>query len=302
MRRGPRTLVAILATLLLLLASVSLAAAQTNTTEVVKPNDVSSGPWYFSSSANGNFDFMYGPATPPLGIGSVELTTASGTEGILLYTETFDGTALSDIQDITYSTYRSSFATDSSNTPYIEFNVTDGTNSATFIFDPVLSYGSAAPQADTWQSWDAMADSQTTNDGGWWSPDSIGSYTANTYVSWSELVNDIPGGTISSFLGFGAGDTGVNGAWDGAFTGNVDALMVTMTSGDSTTYNFDPYVNPPTTYAQCYFNGWQTFDNPAFSSRQQCADYVAAQQLRNYYCSRFPNLSICQDGVVPTVR
>lgn len=39
---------------------------------------------------------------------------------------------------------------------------------------------------------------------------------------------------------------------------------------------FDPLVGPPTSKKECKKDGWQTFNNPSFSSRKECERYVTA--------------------------
>src|SRR5688572_3491357 len=50
--------------------------------------------------------FVPGPGIPPMGCGSFQLTTISGAEKVFLFNYDHIGTRLSDINAISYSTYR----------------------------------------------------------------------------------------------------------------------------------------------------------------------------------------------------
>ena len=88
-----------------LLGGVATASAA-DTTEVVTAADLAGGDWYTADTRPpGTGTFENGPATPPLGTGSFELSTPDGTAKVQLFTDRYDGTRLADIDGIGYSTY-----------------------------------------------------------------------------------------------------------------------------------------------------------------------------------------------------
>ncbi len=112
--------------------------------------------------------------------------------------------------------------------------VGDGSSYATLVWEPIYAYGSAALMTDTWQTWDAMAASQTSFGGGWWSTTTIPGVCAfNCFVSWDDIVAANPDAKIK--YGFGVN---IGSGWNGAFSGAVDALTLTSDAG-TTTYDFE---------------------------------------------------------------
>jgi hypothetical protein len=88
--------------------------AATCLTEVITGDDISEQPentaplkaWVLYKRAAGEGDVRTGPETPPLGIGSYELTTPTGADKATLFNFEHTGTALEDINKMSYSTYR----------------------------------------------------------------------------------------------------------------------------------------------------------------------------------------------------
>src|ERR1044072_10034399 len=66
--------------------------------------------WVLYTRNAGNGAFRTGPGAPPLGVGSFEFTTPTGADKAPLFNFDHVGTALSDIDAISYSTYRTSGA------------------------------------------------------------------------------------------------------------------------------------------------------------------------------------------------
>jgi hypothetical protein len=87
------------------------ANAQTSVTEAditrqaEKTEPTNNWVGYFRNA--GALDFVPGPATPPLGCGSLQFTTAAGTDKAFLYNFDFNGTPLSAITALSYATYQS---------------------------------------------------------------------------------------------------------------------------------------------------------------------------------------------------
>ena len=58
------------------------------------------------------------------------------------------------------------------------------------------------------------------------------------------------------------------------FDGNVDAFTF-GTASDTTTFNFESTVAPPTDKDQCKNGGWQQFNAPAFKNEGDCVSSVS---------------------------
>jgi hypothetical protein len=96
-------------------------------------------------------EFTNGEAqAPPLGTGSFQVTATDGGNGGALATQAYDGTLVSALTALRYST-RSQEATDQ---PYIYINLSDV---STIYFIPANNVaGQGAPMANTWQTWNAL--------------------------------------------------------------------------------------------------------------------------------------------------
>src|SRR5699024_2780837 len=106
----------------------------------------------------GAIDFVQGPATPPLGCGSLQFTTNAGSDKAFLYNFDFNGTPLSAITALSYATYQSSGLPNQ--VPAINMVIDfDGPGvaggEAILIFEPVYNAAQGTISANTWQTWDA---------------------------------------------------------------------------------------------------------------------------------------------------
>lgn len=203
--------------------------------------------WVRTASGTAATDYETGPATPPMGAGSAELSVgADGDSAAQFRHAVANGTPLADITALRYSTY----VTDPGSggqAAYIILNVdldNNGTTDDQLFFEPVYqsgAYGGATVPnqcaghplcvaTDTWQTWDALH-------GGWWA------LSAGTFgpplTTLAEYAAAHPGarlantasGSLRFVAGFGAG------AWDN-FVGNIDAVTVGL-GASVTTYNFE---------------------------------------------------------------
>jgi len=221
-------------------------------TSVVTPANI--GVDWFSPDLRGGgyVTFVEGPAVPPLGTGSLEMGTTSGSDKAQLFNYDYIGTPLAEIGDISYATYRDSSSTNSAvQYPAINLEVDyvgDGSSYTTLVWEPVYPYGASNLAVDTWQTWDTFAPSQTGFGGGWWSSRDIPGVCAfNCFVDWQTILENNPNAKIK--YGFGVN---VGSGWVGAFTGAVDALSLTV-NGEKTVYDFEP-VSSPTGKANFAFN------------------------------------------------
>lgn len=213
-------------------------------TIVVTPEDVDISWFPNDTRPPGYTDFVEGPNNPPLGIGSLEMGTSSGSDKAQLFNYDHIGTPLADIESITYATYRDGTSTNPpAQYPAINIEVDyigDGSSYTTLVWEPIYAYGQTNLAVDTWQTWDTMAPSQTGFAGGWWSTKDIPGVCAfNCFVDWDTILLNNPDAKIK--YGFGVN---VGSGWNGVFTGSVDALSITA-DGQTTVYDFEPFA-PPT--------------------------------------------------------
>ena len=246
-------------------AAYGLAPTLSSAAVVVTPSSM--GSWSFDTrDSNGTVtgattgSMVTGPATPPLGTGSADLTTPGGTgDGASeLRSSGYAGVALNTITALSYSAY-SNFVPTSSNQqqfPYFGLVVsTDGGASVadTIFFEaPYQQPGTGNPSLpdqgptvkNLWQTWNALA-------GGWW--DNNGIANAGTGVmSFSNLVAAIAAGasvpvgnvTITNTddgfghpLGGVRFDVGFASPGD-TFDGNVDNFTIGINNAN-TTYDFE---------------------------------------------------------------
>jgi hypothetical protein len=175
--------------------------------------------------------FVSGPATPPLGAGSYQLSI--GTDGWsfeALRLAVPAGTSLQDLTRLSYSTY----VTAPVAAPYLLINLDldgDGVTDDQLIWEP---YYQATVTPGAWQRWDAIGSL-------WWSPyaDPTGwagqqhPVTLAEYLAVVSPTADVPViGGIRVVAGCGWGNSN--------FVGNFDAFTIGV-SGTDTTYDFEPF-------------------------------------------------------------
>src|SRR5689334_6298535 len=107
---------AMLALLLVATFFLSSSAVHAATTSVITPADVATQPesvsfpsknWVGYFRNGGSYAFQNGPATPPLGNGSLRLNTPTGSDKETVFNFEHIGVKLSDINTMGYSTYLS---------------------------------------------------------------------------------------------------------------------------------------------------------------------------------------------------
>src|SRR5262245_44144966 len=198
-------------------------------------------------SSTGSQAFVTGPATPPLGTGSLQFTI--GSDGDSFETARYpdvDGLRLDVLTSLSYSTYITNF--NDGQAPYLILNIDfngDSTLDDQIFFEPV--YQSAAffppnpqgpPVEGQWQTWDAL-------NGGWWSLNGVCKATPGTGVkSLSDSPVCLPDAriinTATGDVGFRVA-TGCGGRAWAHCDGNVDNLTIGI-AGTCTTFNFEPDV------------------------------------------------------------
>jgi hypothetical protein len=242
--------------------------------------------WFFvndqtDSLATATGSMVSGPASPPLGTGSAHLTLTTATgpaaDGQALRLVAYQGTYLRDITALQYSTYRASNDPGNNLAIALQFDIDNDLDSTTIpnntyqgrlVFEPYQSTPGTVVQ-NTWQTWSPMA-------GRWWGSGSGPSRPiSNTCpqsspCTWTKILEDFPNAGIHAT--FGTVVLKAGSGWPG-FNGNVDALTI-GTSANTTTYNFEPTIGPPTNKDQCKNGGWQSFNTPAFKNQGDCVSYT----------------------------
>jgi len=194
-----------------------------------------------AGTGSGTGDFVVGPATPPLGVGSAHLQTPSGggDQSVQLRNTSWAGTALSDLTALSYSTYVTSW--NGQQLPFLNLYLdTDGDTvwDDRLWFEPTYSDGPnpGTEAQGVWQTWNAFS--------GKWYADSQGGpsinnvFSLNDYGSFSTAVIVNPTATLGGIRlasGF-ASDTD-------NFNTNVDNFTIGTAAG-TTTYNFEPTTAP----------------------------------------------------------
>jgi hypothetical protein len=207
--------------------------------------------------------FVTGPDTPPLGTGSFNTTTVTGAEKVFLFNYDHVGTALADIDDIAYSTYRTTGSAQQA--PALNLQVDYNGDAAggftTLVFEPVYNTAQGAVVDGVWQDWTA------NGSGRWWSTQPINDQCAGAvggcFKTWDEIVANNPDAVILGGVGInqGSGNPGLNA--------NTDAFTF-----DETTYDFEEF-RVPATKDDCKNGGWATFNNPTFKNQGDCVSSFA---------------------------
>ena len=227
--------------LALSVAIPSVASATTATTVVVSSSDLVTGspaPGQFvvinQSGGLGGVGLVFGPATPPLGLGSLQMNVTGAADHWSVYNYDHTGTKLADITALGYSTY-----TDNTTTaPILQIEIdpgnTTGTDAgvtySTLSFEPYLQSAGVTP--DTWQQWNVLS-------GEVWGTHLTGAPNGAP-LSWSNFLATYPNATITGGVGVNVGS-----GWS-AMTGDTDALTI-GTAAQATTYNFEPPFQVTTT-------------------------------------------------------
>lgn len=264
--------------------TVNQASAQPVT---VTPSDVnaSGGDWFTADTrAPGSGVFEVGPSTPPLGIGSFQLTTQTNPEKVQLFTNLYAGTPLASISGIGYETYRDPSSTGFiAGAPALNIRVdldNNGTADAYMVYEPYQDQGNAAVLTGQWQSWDAYRGGAAR----WWLNTGAGGCGQATPCTWSAIVAAFPNAKVKEGVNCGPGSVttpcpgslGVNqGSFNSGTVTNADALYVSV-GAQTTTFDFEPY-EVATSAGQCKNGGWKGVtrtDGSPFRNQGDCIQYV----------------------------
>ena len=223
--------------------------------------------WVLYTRNAGTGEFVNGPASPLLGTGSLNLTTPTGSDKVWLFNYDHVGTALSDIDAISYATYRTAGSAQQVTSINIEIDRNGGTldagDYAVLVFEPVYNTAQGAVVDGVWQTWDAYNGGNAT----WWSSRAIPGVCAfSCFVTWDAIVAANPDAVIVGGFGVnqGSGNPGLDAATD---------VLTIGYGGDSVTYDFERTF----TGDRCKKDGWQNVnraDGTPFKNQGDCNQYV----------------------------
>ena len=262
-------LAVVAASTLALVGVVGPAAAATTTTYrvdetslVASPASAVNGHWtVVDQTGSGQLVFVDGPAAPPLGIGSLQLSVTAASDKIDVFNYDWYTKPVSDLAAMSFWTYTS----DTILAPAFQIqaflnDVGPNSHYTTINFEPYVM-GAVTP--NVWQPWTITGSTLV------WAT-RLGSLpgSAGFPESWSAFRATYPNATMIA-VGFNAG-SGVS-----AFSANADDLSITTTLGDTTIYNFEHAVILAGKTA-CMDGGWRTSTSPVFRNQGACVSYFAS--------------------------
>ena len=257
-----------------------LSVAAADTTEVVTEDDVTrqventppTDHWVLYTRAGTPptaAAFDVGPGDPPLGVGSLQLTTVTGSEKVFLFDYDHVGMPLADIDAISYATYRTTGSAQqvTALNIQVDYNGDAPGGFTTLVFEPVYNTDQGTVLNGQWQEWDAFS-------GKWWSTQPINGQGAGAVVTqmrtMSQIIANNPDATI-------LGGFGVNqGSGNASLVAAVDALILGTTDGNTITYDFEPY-EVAQSKDDCKNGGWEGLtraDGSSFTNQGDCIQYV----------------------------
>lgn len=223
----------------------TVAVDEFETTEVVKVTDATWG-FLAEGTAGSTGAYVAGPATPPLGTGSAQLTVAGATQSHILAKAMLGGTKLTSITDLEYSSYQPEGSVALS----LQFNISyTGTTpyQGRLVYEPTYSVGTVGAG---WQRWDTLS-------GKWWASNtgaggSNGLCAQASPCDWSQVLTNWPDAQIHPTFGAVLFKLGAGPA---SFSGNVDHLTIGVdTAGTINIVNYD-FENTVQCTTTCYVNG-----------------------------------------------
>jgi len=233
-----------------IVTTVTLGAAAFAGTSFVAVHKNGEGHWKQRiTSAGGTVSFVTGPATAPIGSGSVRLMTGSGhgDDAVELRNDSYQDKTLSKLTGLSYWTYM--HTNNGQQFPYLILNIDrdgNGTIDDLLFFEPPYQSpgtgGSCATQArtqmDTWQGWNARGGCWYGIDANTFDPTfaapGIGTQSLDAYITQNPMArirNASAGGGLRVLVGFASPTDN--------FDGNVDSFRVAFGT-DAKTYDFDP--------------------------------------------------------------
>lgn len=263
-------------------SSLAPVAAHGGSYQVVLPSDLAVGTssWYFyddvanTASATqlpGKYEFVNGPATPPAGDDSVQLSVINS-ERWNMATAQYKDVKIADLTKLKFNTYQpNTNPGNTQNAIYLNFDVDFDGPSGNNAYQGRLVYvprANGTVQQNIWQEWDSLSSGSLWN---WSRYASNGNkwLDNNTSVNrtWSDIVAAFPNATVSGQLLFRAGEP-----YPAGFTGNLDKVTIGTTT-QAKTFDFE-LTHEPTDKDDCKKDGWHHFNNPTFKNQGQCVAHV----------------------------
>src|SRR4051794_18984678 len=177
----------------------------------------------YTRTANSLATFVDGPSTtPPAGGGSLKTVTPAAGDKVFVFNYDWVGTKLSDLDAISYSSYR--FAPPAPAQPLPSLNVEIDMNGGTLqpgdysvlVFEPINNAAQGAILNNTWQTWNGINSGAAR----WWSSRPINGQCSGPSAlcvrTWSQILANNPNATIIGGFGInqGSGNPGLTGASD----------------------------------------------------------------------------------------
>ena len=260
-------------------------------TTVVTSSNLSG--WAGISRRTATGTFVVGPPVPPLGVGSYQMATGPGGSGPALPggdssgmggktwmgTELFNGTLLSAITELRYSTFIQATASPSITVAINLFIDLDGngTRDTTMVFEPVYTYGN--PSTGVWQEWDAVQGGNAK----WWFTTNVAPWIAfDNFVPLGQIFAAYPSARIVTWYSGGdpirsdgwgfnlvAGQNSAGGPWND-FVGNVDRVRFAA-GGPALQFDFDP-TNPCDDESACTIDSCDASSGACVHTAITCND------------------------------
>lgn len=222
------------------------------------------GQWVIKTINSASTGFVQGPETPPIGAGSLSISTGAGNgQGkggkVWIGTEEWNGRLFTDIEEIRYSFYVTK-AADKNIAPYINVHLDHNNNGKwdgvaggdmILVFDPTLQpapNGSNPITPNTWANGvnDAITHVITRNLGGWWivQHEDIAGRNGNS-LSLEDLFikvgnHAIIPNTIDKVPAIVLVVGNINGGNSANFECYIDHITIDRNYRAATTYDFEP--------------------------------------------------------------
>lgn len=276
--RAKKLFIGGVATIVAVGTGMTMVASAVTPSVVVTPDSLqgwTSSPPVADTRPGGSVTFTEEFGAPSgFGDGSLKVATTDGSAKAQMVHGVEPGTLLSDVDDIAYSTYRSSSSTGSA-AQVASINVAVDVNGdaaggfTTLVFEPVYQVDAQGPIVnDTWQNWDG-GDSSI-----WWSSNPIpGAPNRDTFVTLASLKASNPDAVV---LGFGINQ----GSGNPGIVSGVDALTF-----NGTTYDFElvaPLPVAPTAKEECKDGGWKNFQT-AYKNQGQCVAAAVSNENSKHH-------------------
>jgi hypothetical protein len=250
---------------------------------VVTPDDLAPPPdpftqvnsWYFfddntdvASTTLAGAQFTTGPATPPLGVGSLSFDDPTANSRLTIATNQFAGTPLASISKLSFDLYTpATSAGGTTATLFLNIDVDFDTTSVSGYQGRLvyLPQDNGVAATDTWQTWDAFDGSAVwrwsrydANANQWPDGETSATRTLADILESFPSVSVFNEGGATGQLVIRAGHPGPAG-----LQGSVDKIVV----GDQT-FDFEPGRDA------CKNGGWALSNSPTFKNQGDCIKYA----------------------------